>query len=69
LAITGAAVLGAEAFASRTGEDFAFLETTAVMAVMVAGMVFFGLGLIGVGRWMRSETPVEIPSLPAPTTT
>lgn len=69
LAITGAAVLGAEFFATRTGEDYAFLESTAATIAMIAGMAIFGLGLIGVGRWMRSEEPVAIPPLPAPAAT
>jgi hypothetical protein len=67
LAITGAAVLGAEVAITATGEDYAFLESRASMAAMIAGVVVYGLGLIGIGRWMRSEEPVDIPQLPAPT--
>jgi hypothetical protein len=67
LSIAGAAALGPELFVDRTGDDLAFVESMPAMVVMLAGTVVFGLGLIGVGRWMRSEQPVEIPSLPAPT--
>jgi hypothetical protein len=67
LAVSGAAVLGAEIFVTSNGEDFAFLESTPIIAAMAAGFVVYGLGLIGVGRWMRSEEPVEVPALPAPT--
>lgn len=67
LAVSGAAVLGAEIFVTSTGEDFAFLESNPVIAAMVAGFVVYGLGLIGVGRWMRGEEPVDLPALPAPT--
>lgn len=67
LAVAGAAVLGAEVFVTRTGEDFAFLESSAVIGAVCVGYVLHGLGLIGLGRWMRSETPVDIPALPAPT--
>jgi len=67
LAVSGAAVLVAEIFVTNTGEDFAFLESTPLIAAMLAGLIVYGLGLIGVGRWMRSEEPVDIPALPAPT--
>lgn len=67
LAISGAAVLGAELFVVRTGEDFAFLESAAISTVMGIGFMVYGFGLIGIGRWMRSEEPVAIPPLPAPT--
>ena len=67
LAVSGAAVLAAEIFVTSTGEDFAFLESNPIIAAMVAGFVVYGLGLIGVGRWMRGEEPVDLPALPAPT--
>ena len=66
LAVGGAAVLGAEIFVTNTGEDFAFLESGLIIATMAAGFIVYGLGLIGVGRWMSSEEPVEVPALPAP---
>lgn len=67
LPVAAAAVLGAELFVTRTGEDYAFLESAPIVGVMCVGFVVHGLGLIGVGRWMRSEEPLEIPALPAPT--
>ena len=67
LAVCGVAVLGAEIFVTSNGEDFAFSGSNPIMATMVAGFVVYGLGLIGVGRWMRGEEPVEMPALPAPT--
>ena len=67
LAVSGAAVLVAEIFVTNTDEDFAFLESNPIIVAMVAGFTIYGLGLIGVGRWMRSEEPVEVPALPAPT--
>ena len=66
LAVSGVAVFGAEIFVTSTGEDFAFLESNPIIAAMVAGFVVYGLGLIGVGRWMRGEEPVDMPALPAP---
>ena len=67
LAVSGAAVLGAEVFVTSTGDDFAFLESGPILVAMVAGFVVYGIGLIGVGRWMHGEEPVEVPALPAPT--
>ena len=67
LAVSGAAVLGAEVFVTGTSEDFAFLESRPIVAVMAAGFIAYGVGLIGVGSWMRREEPIEIPALPAPT--
>jgi hypothetical protein len=66
LAVSGAAVLGAEIFVTNTREDFAFLESDPIIVAMVAGIIIYGLGLMGVGRWMRGEEPVEVPALPAP---
>ena len=66
LAVSGVAVLVAEIFVTNTDEDFAFLQSNPIIAAMVAGFTIYGLGLIGVGRWMRSEEPVELPTLPAP---
>lgn len=64
LAASGTAVLVAEFVAPSTTEDFAFLEGHLWIAVVIAGMVVFGAGLIGVGRRLRAETPVAI--TPAP---
>ena len=66
LAISGVAVVGAEYATVGSGEDFAFLESSTAAAVVIGGMVLFGLGLIGLGRWLHSEQAVEIPGLPAP---
>jgi hypothetical protein len=66
LAVSGAAVLGAEIFVTNTGEDFAFLESNPIIAAMVTGFIIYGLALISVGRWMRGEEPVEVPAFPAP---
>jgi hypothetical protein len=67
LAVAGVAVLGAEIFVPRSGGDFAFLESGPIIAAMVLGFTVYGFGLVGVGRWMRGEQPVEIPPLPTPT--
>lgn len=66
LAISAAAVVSAEYATTSTNEDFAFLASTTASAVVVGGMMLFGVGLFGLGRWLRSEQPVEIPGLPAP---
>ena len=41
-------------------------QSNPIIAAMVAGFTIYGLGMIGVGRWMRSEEPVELQTLPAP---
>lgn len=66
LGVAAAAVVGAELFVDPGSEDFAFAASPSAMVAMVTGFVALGSGLAGVGRWMRSETPVTVPPLPAP---
>lgn len=62
-----AAAVAAEMTATRHGEDFAFLASTWSTASVMAGIVVFGVGLMGIGRWLHAETPVEVPTrLPTP---
>lgn len=69
--LSGAAAIAltAEMTSGRHGEDFAFLAATWSSAAVMAGIVVFAVGLIGIGRWLHAETPVEVPTrLPTPIT-
>jgi len=51
----------------RQGEDWAFLASTSRTVAVMAGIAVFGIGLIGIGRWLYAETPVVVPrQLPTP---
>jgi hypothetical protein len=67
MALSGAAVISAEILVSPTDDDFAFAQSTPAILTMIVGLIVFGLGLADTGRWLRSEQPVRIPPLPAPT--
>lgn len=66
LTISATAVVVAEFVWPNPIEDFAFLGSTRTEAAVVAGMIVFGAGLIGVGRRLHSEVPVTIPAQPVP---
>lgn len=67
LSLAAGAVLGSEILmAGSHREDFAYQGSPIAGGMMIVGMIVFGSSMLALGYWMRSEEPVAIPALPAP---